>query len=385
MSRRICIVTTTRADYGYLRPVMMRLRAAAGVELQVIVSGTHLVPAYGMTVKELEADGQPIAARIDMAQTGSTPEAIALATTGATTGFASAYARLRPDILVLLGDRYETLGAAFALLPFVCPIAHIAGGESSEGAIDEGIRHALTKLSHLHFVATEEYARRVIQMGEEPWRVTVSGAPTLDNMLAIADLSDAELEAKLGMPLAPGVLLATFHPVTLEAADTMAQVGQFLAALERIDRPVVLTFPNADAHAVDIIAAIRRFVEAKPATRKFVTSLGTAGYFALLRRAAAMVGNSSSGIIEAASFGLPVVNVGERQRGRVHAGNVLDVPCEARAIEDAVRMALGEPMRAIARGTRNPYGDGNAAEHIAAVLCSVPIDAKLLKKRFHAA
>lgn len=384
MSRRICVVTTTRADYGYLRPVMMRLRAAADVELQVIVSGTHLVAAYGMTVTELEADGQPIAERIAMEQAGDTAEAVALATTRATAEFAKAYARLRPDMLVLLGDRYETLGAAFALLPFVCPIAHIAGGESTEGAIDEGIRHALSKLSHLHFVATEEYARRVLQMGEEPWRVTVSGAPTLDNMVGIADLTDSELEAKLGMPLAPGVLLATFHPVTLEAADTMAQVREFLTALERIDRPVVLTFPNADAHASAIVAAIRRFVDSKPATRKFVTSLGTAGYFALLRRAAAMVGNSSSGIIEAASFGLPVVNVGERQRGRVHAGNVLDVPCEARAIEDALRTALGEPMRAIARSTKNPYGDGHAAERIASVLRSVPLDAKLLKKRFHA-
>ncbi len=382
MKRRICVVTTTRADYGYLRPVMLALRDDADVELQVIASGTHLAAAFGMTVTEIEADGLPIAERVEMDLAGGGASSTALATMAGMAGFARAYARLRPDLLLLLGDRYETLGAAFALLPFVRPIAHIAGGESTEGAIDEGIRHALTKLSHLHFVAAEEYARRVIQMGEEPWRVTVSGAPTLDNMLALADLTDAELEQRIGVRLDPRILLATFHPATLEPGKTAAQVAEFVAALERVDHPVVLTCPNADTHAGEVIAAVRAFVARKPATRRFITNLGSAAYFALMRRVAAMVGNSSSGIIEAASFGLPVVDIGERQRGRAHGPNVLHAACNASAIEDAIKAALRSDFREAARKVENPYGDGHAAERIAKVLRTVPLDERLLKKRF---
>ena len=385
MKRRICVVTTTRADYGYLRPVMFALRAEADVELQVIASGTHLSAAFGLTVTELEADGLAVAERVEMDLAGGDALSTALATTAGVAGFARAYARLEPDVLVLLGDRYETLGAAVALLPFVRPIAHIAGGESTEGAIDEGIRHALTKLSHLHFVAAEEYARRVIQMGEESWRVTVSGAPTLDNIRATADLTDAELEQKIGMRLDPHVLLATFHPATLERSGAGAQVAELLTALERVDHAVVLTYPNADTHAEDVIAAVRAFVARKPATRRFITNLGSAAYFALMRRAAAMVGNSSSGIIEAASFGLPVVDIGERQRGRAHGANVLHAACNATAIERALEAALRSDFRAAARKVENPYGDGRAAERIAKVLRTVQLDERLLKKRFQAA
>jgi UDP-hydrolysing UDP-N-acetyl-D-glucosamine 2-epimerase len=383
MRRRICVVTTTRADYGYLRPVMLALHDDADVELQVIASGTHLSKAFGMTVTEVEADNLPIAERVEMDLAGADAASTAVATTAGAAGFARAYARLQPDVLVLLGDRYETLGAAFALLPFVRPIAHVAGGESTEGAIDEGIRHALTKLSHLHFVAAEEYARRVIQMGEEPWRVTVSGAPTLDNMLTIADLTDAELEQKIGMPLDPHILLVTFHPATLEPDTAAAQAEELVVALERIDYPVVLTYPNADTHADDVIAAVRAFAARKPATRRLIMNLGSAAYFALMRRAAAMVGNSSSGIIEAASFGLPVVDIGERQRGRAHGVNVLHAACNAGAIQRAIEAVLHGDFRDAARKVKNPYGDGHAAERIARVLRTVPLDERLMKKRFH--
>jgi UDP-hydrolysing UDP-N-acetyl-D-glucosamine 2-epimerase len=380
--RRVCVVTTTRADYSYLRPVMLRLMQASDVELQVVVSGTHLSSSYGMTVGELEADNLPIAERVEMETRGLDPLSIAQDTGQAVTGFARAFARLQPDILVLLGDRYETLGAAMAILPFVWPIAHIAGGETTMGAIDDGIRHALTKLSHLHFVATDEYARRIQQLSEEPWRIHVSGAPTLDNIRAVPDLSDAEVEAVIGMSPTRDFLLATFHPVTLEASDQTRQIREFLGALEASGSPVVVTYPNADAYASEIINAMRGFADAKPEARSLVESLGTRGYFALMRRAAAMVGNSSSGIIEAASFGLPVVNVGERQRGRMHGANVISVPCELDAITDGIRAALSPQMRGAARSTANPYGDGQAAERIVAVLRSVPLDSKLLKKRF---
>lgn len=383
MTRKICIVTTTRADYGYLRPIIRELLRADDVELQVIAGGTHLVPAYGMTIREIEADGIPIAAKVEIGGEGGTPLSIATATANSVAVFAQVYDRLQPDILVLLGDRYEILGAALARLPFVRSIAHIAGGESTEGAIDDSIRHALTKLSHLHFVATEEYARRVIQMGEEPWRVTVSGAATLDNVHAVADLSDGQVEALIGMPLCESLLLTTFHPETLAPERTTRQIQAFIEALETLDLPVVCTYPNADAYAGEIVEAVRRFVGRRPAARVFVSSLGTRGYFAVMRRAAAMVGNSSSGIVEAASFGLPVVNIGDRQRGRTHGANVLHAPCEPIAIVDAVRTALSPKFRQMARQSGNPYGDGHAAARIATVLRSVPLDDALVRKSFY--
>lgn len=378
--KHICAVTVARSDFGYLLPVMRRIEADPELRLSVVVTGSHLAPQFGSTVQVVEAAGLPIADRVDMRISGDSPAAIAQSIGTGVAGLAQAFDRLDPDILLLLGDRYETLAAATAMLPFGKAIAHIAGGETTEGAIDEAIRHAITKMSHLHFVATERYRQRVVQMGEEPWRVTVSGAPSLDNIREIRLLSREELERAIGMPLTPAPLLVTFHPVTLERDRVDDQIDALLAALDATARPVVFTYPGADTNAQRIIAAIERYV-ASHANARLVVSLGTAGYFSLMREAAAMVGNSSSGIIEAASFELPVVNIGNRQRGRDRGANVIDCECESGAIAGAIERAVA--MRPSLAGMKNLYGDGEAAPRIAAVLRRVELGPALIVKKFH--
>ena len=260
-------------------------------------------------------------------------------------------------------------------------MGHVAGGEATEGLIDEAIRHSLTKMSHLHFVATERYRDRIIQMGEEPWRAIVSGAPTLDNLARVPTLTLEGTERRLGFPLSPPPLVVTFHPVTLQFGSTEAHITDLLAALDTIDRPVVFTYPNADTYGRMIIERTDEYVSTHPDAR-VVTSLGTELYFSLLTHAAAMVGNSSSGIIEAASFELPVVNIGDRQRGRVHGPNVVDVPCSCTAIAAAVRHALEPSTRQALAGMVNPYGSGDAAQAIVRMIRDVPLDERLIIKRF---
>jgi UDP-N-acetylglucosamine 2-epimerase (non-hydrolysing)/GDP/UDP-N,N'-diacetylbacillosamine 2-epimerase (hydrolysing) len=273
--------------------------------------------------------------------------------------------------------------AAGAMLPFAKPIAHIAGGESSEGAIDEAIRHSLTKMSHLHFVQTSQYRDRVVQMGEEPWRVTVSGSPSLDNLRGFVPVPERELSERVGLSLDCPPLLVTFHPVTLEYSAMGDQIGEVLAAVEASGLPAVFTAPNADTNGREIRGAIESFVARHSSSASFVVNLGTRGYFSLMQKALLMLGNSSSGIIEAASFSLPVVNVGDRQRGRIHGDNVIDVPCTRDAIGAALRAAGARSFRDRIRGMQNPYGDGHAAKVIVDVLRRTPLDRSLLLKRFH--
>jgi UDP-hydrolysing UDP-N-acetyl-D-glucosamine 2-epimerase len=341
----------------------------------------HLAPEFGLTIEEVEASALPGIERVETLVPGDTPVAIASSIGAAVTKLAQVYDRLRPDILLLLGDRTEILAAAAAMVPFAKPIAHIAGGEVTMGAIDDVIRHAITKMSHLHFVSTERYRDRVVQMGEEPFRITVAGAPSLDNLREMTLLTADELSAEIGCDLSRAPLLVTFHPVTLEYEEAALQIGAVLAALDTLDRPVIFTSPNADTGSQAIISAITDYVDAHPDSR-FVTSLGTLRYFSLMKHAAAMMGNSSSGIIEAASFELPVVNVGARQGGRYHGANVLDVPCDERVIVDAVRRATSPEFRRSIAGMVNPYGDGHAADRIAERLRTVPLDRELLMKRF---
>jgi UDP-hydrolysing UDP-N-acetyl-D-glucosamine 2-epimerase len=372
--RRIGAVTVARSDYGIYRPVLARIAADDELELRLYVAGSHLSHAQGLTLREIEADGFEIAMRIDALPQEDTPAAAARAFGETVSALAPVFADERPDVLLVLGDRYEMLAAAVAALPFALPLAHIHGGELTEAATDDAIRHALTKLSHLHFVATEEYARRVIQLGEEPWRVTVSGAPGLDNVLT--------LQLDGGPDVSEPFLLVTWHPVTLERNDAERQLGELLAALENAGIPIVFTHPNADPGRSAIAEAIERFAVTHEGTSVFV-SLGTRDYFALMRRAAAMVGNSSSGIIEAASFELPVVNIGNRQHGRVRGPNVLDVAAESAEIETAIRRAGSAEFRASLHGLVNPYGDGQAAQRIVARLREVELGPDLLVKRFH--
>lgn len=380
--RSIGAVTGARSDYGCLVPVLRRIQADPELELRLFVTGMHLSAEFGMTVQVIEADGLPIAERVDIQLSSDTPEGIARSMGLGVAGFSQVYARQRPDLLLVLGDRFEVLAAVAAAVPFTIPIAHISGGEVTEGAIDDAIRHAITKMSHLHFVAAEPYRQRIIQMGEEPWRVQVTGEPSLDHLATLTFLTQAELEKIVGMPLEPPLLLVTFHPATLEYQETGHQVAELLAALDSAQMPTVFTAPNADTSGRQVRAAIEEFVRAHPRSR-LVVNLGTQGYFSLMKIATAMVGNSSSGILEAASFELPVVNVGNRQRGRIHGRNVVHAANERNAILTAIRQVTAPAFRAGLRGLRNPYGEGNAAGRIVEVLQTIPLDEKLVCKHFH--
>jgi len=380
--RTIGVVSVGRSDYSYYLPILRRIQAEPELRLCLIVGGMHLSPEFGLTVKEIEVDGFLINERVEMLLSSDTPEGIAKSIGLGVISFGQVFAHQRLDLLLLLGDRFEMLAAATAMLPFAIPMAHIAGGEATEGLIDEAIRHSITKMSHLHFVSTARYRERVVQMGEEPWRVIVSGAPSLDNLREIPLLSFDETERRIGVTLKPAPVLVTFHPVTLEYGDTSVHITELLAALDDASLPVLFTYPNADTQGRIIIQQIDRYVSARNASH-VVTNLGTQAYYSLLRYAAAMVGNSSSGIIEAASFELPVVNVGNRQKGRAHGRNVLDVPCERAAIVSGIRKAVDPEFRRSLAGLQNPYGNGSAAEKIVQVLRQTPLDRNLLVKTFY--
>ncbi len=381
-AKRIGVVTVSRSDYGHLRPVLEALRRAPDLELLLLVAGMHLASEFGLTVRDIEADGFPISARVEMLGGGDTPEAVAAATGRGVAGFGEAFARLRPDVVVALGDRFEMLAAAVAALPFALPVAHIHGGEVSEGAMDNQIRHAITKLAHLHFASAEPHARRIAAMGEEPWRIHTVGAPGLDRLATTEPLPRAALARELGLPEAGPWLLVTFHPVTLEYRDTAAHIDELLAALEKTDGFIVITYPNADTAGRLIIERIEEFAGRHPRRCRLAKSLGERLYLSLLRHADLMIGNSSSGLIEAPSFGLPVVNVGSRQRGRLRGANVIDVEPSREDILRGIEAAQALPFRVRARAAANPYGDGHAAPRIVEILRSVPIDVRLVQKRF---
>jgi UDP-N-acetylglucosamine 2-epimerase (non-hydrolysing)/GDP/UDP-N,N'-diacetylbacillosamine 2-epimerase (hydrolysing) len=379
---RVAVVTVARSDYSILTPVLRRIVGDPALDLELIVAGMHLAPEFGLTIKEIEADGFQIRHRVEMLLSSDTPLGTAKSMGLGLLGFAEIYAAHRPDTLLITGDRFEMFVATAAALPFRIPIAHIHGGELSEGAIDDAMRHAISKMSHLHFVSTEEYRRRVIQLGESPDRVIVSGAPALDNLRNFARPDAAELERRFGIDLAEAPLIVTFHPTTLEPDRTEPDLRALLSALDAGGWPIVFTAPNADADGRRIGTEIARFAETRPRTW-FVANLGLNGYYGLLHYAAAMVGNSSSGIIEAASFGLPVVNIGNRQRSRLAGANVVHVAAEQEAIERAIKTVLDPAFRAGLLNGANPYGDGDAAPIIVEALRTVRWTPEFCAKRFH--
>ena len=380
--RRIAVVTVARSDYGIYKSILHAIRMDKELELRLLVGGMHLSPEFGNTVTDIESDGFEIAAKIEMLLSSDSAEGVAKSIGLGVLGFAQAYADVRPDLLLLLGDRFEMLSAAVAALPYGMPIAHIHGGESTEGAMDEAIRHSITKMSHLHFASTEVYAKRIIQMGEEPWRVTVSGAPALDSLAKIPLLKKEALEERFGFRLKDKTLLVTYHPVTSEPEDTTHHIEELLAALKESGFALIFTSPNADHQGRSILQKIQDFVLHHPRAW-FVANLGQQGYFSLMGQVAAMVGNSSSGMIEAASFGLPVVNIGSRQRGRVHGQNVLNVGYERKEISEGIRRATQPPFKLSLANMKNSYGDGQAAEKIVSKLKNTPLNRELLVKRFH--
>jgi UDP-hydrolysing UDP-N-acetyl-D-glucosamine 2-epimerase len=370
-----------RSDYSGLLPVLRGIQAEPGLALNLIVAGMHLSPEFGLTARAVESDGFEIGDRVEMSLASDSPEGIAKSMGLGTIGFAQAYSRCRPDILLVLGDRFEMHAAVVAAVPFQIPVAHIHGGELTEGAFDDSLRHSITKMSHLHFAAAEVYGQRIIQMGEEPWRVVVSGAPTLDNISQMTFLSRSDLEKAHGLNLPGPFLLVTYHPVTLELERTEMQVEGLLAALGEVDSDVVFTYPNADPDGRTIIDKINAFSE-KNRRAQVAVNLGVQGYFSTMKHATAMVGNSSSGIAEAASFDLPVVNIGNRQKGRIRNANIIDVGYSKHEILAGIEKAASEQFRSSAAKTGNIYGDGHATESIVSTLKDIPIDDRLLTKRF---
>jgi UDP-hydrolysing UDP-N-acetyl-D-glucosamine 2-epimerase len=378
--RTIDVVTTSRADYGILLPVLRCMQSDRRLRLRVIVSGSHLSPLFGMTVMSIEADGFEIADRIDVLGSSDSAEATADAMGRGLSGFGRHFARSRPDVLVVLGDRFEMHSAAAAALPFRLPVAHIHGGEVTTGAFDDALRQSITKLSHLHFVTTEGARRRVLRLGEEAWRVTISGAPSLDNLRRVRLRTRQEVEVETGLRVPEQFALVTFHPATLEESDPAAQMGTLLDTLENGAIQAIVTMPNADPGGRAVRAVIEARAQSTSAVQP-VENLGTDLYFSLMAHATAMVGNSSSGIIEAASFALPVVNIGSRQNGRERTGNVIDVAASGEAIAAGLRRALLPSFKASLAGMSNPYGDGHAAERIVERLSGIDLTPALIQKQ----
>jgi UDP-hydrolysing UDP-N-acetyl-D-glucosamine 2-epimerase len=383
--RSIGIVTTSRADYSCYRPLLQAFAADPGLSPKLYVSGTHLSPEFGLTVRHIENDGIEIVERVEILLSSDTPEAIAKSMGLGLIGFSQAFSRYRPDILVVLGDRYEMLAAALAALPFKIPVAHLCGGEVTQGAIDDALRHSMTKLSHLHFTATEDYARRVIQLGEDPTRVVVSGETTLDHILSAPQLPPKELRQRFGVDVERPFLLVTFHPVTLEYEDVERQIDELLHALDQAAIPVIFTMPNADTAGRIIATKIRQWVQSHPETGKLVDNFGPEAYHSVLRHAVAVVGNSSSGIIEAPSFKVPTVNVGIRQAGRIRAASVIDVGPNRAKILAAIRKAASSEFRNSLQALVNPYASktNSAVSTIVEALKRVELGDALLQKKFY--
>ena len=379
-ARRIAVFTSTRAEYGLLRPLMREIAQRPALVLQLIVSGTHLSSTHGLTYQDIERDGFTIDAHVDMQLGADTPLAVAKSAALALAGTAEALDRLKPDLLVLLGDRYELLAAAQAAMLARIPIAHIHGGETTEGLIDEAIRHAITKLSHLHFTAAEEYADRIRQMGEAPERVWMVGAPALDNIEALEPVSREELEQQLGIRLKSPSFLVTFHPETLNADSGLSAMEALLAALDEFDGSVVITGTNADPGAGAIREALNAFAARRPERVAQVESLGGRRYLSLIKLVDAVVGNSSSGLIEVPAMGKPTVDIGERQRGRLRAPAVVHCAATVDEIRAAVQQVLSPDHQTLAARRVTPYGTPGAARRIVDVLETEPIDGILFKQ-----
>lgn len=385
-ARKICAVTTSRADFGLLRGLLDAIASDSALHLQLIASGMHLARTFGSTWHEIEADGLRIDRKINLRLTGESGLANLQSLSFGLAAFGPAFASLKPDIVVLLGDRFELLAPAISALMLRIPIAHIHGGELTEGAIDDSVRHAITKLASVHFVATECYRRRIIQMGESPKRVFNFGAPGLDQLYHSTLLTRPQLEEELHFRLEDPVALVTYHPVTRDAAGAGAQVACLVGALQESGLTAVLTMANADAQGALINSRLRAVCAKNPERFKWFPHLGHSRYLSCLKHFSVMVGNSSSGLTEAPSFRLPVVNIGDRQRGRVRAANVIDVACDRDAILKAIKRATSLHFRASLHRMRNPYDrfrDGRTSERIKDALKQITFSDDLLKKSFH--
>ena len=383
MKRKICFVTGSRAEYGLLSGLMRAVQKEPVLELQIIATNMHLSPEFGLTYREIEKDGFTINKKVEMLLSSDTANATTKSVGLATIGFADAYEDLRPDLLVVLGDRYEILAAVSAALFYKIPVAHLHGGEITEGAYDDCIRHAITKMSHLHFTSTEEYRNRVIQLGEQPDRVFNVGAIGIENIKKIPLMSKEALEESLNFKIGDKCLLATYHPVTLENATASEQCSDLLRALDKYpDYKIIFTLPNSDTDGRIIMQLIREYA-AKNSERSIVfTSLGFKRYLSVLQYVTAVVGNSSSGIIEVPSFGIPTLNIGDRQKGRIAAESVVNCEATFKEILRGLQKILSPGMIRTAKECSNPYFKRDTTDAILDVIKTYPLDG-LKNKKFY--
>lgn len=382
MSRKICVITGTRAEYGLLKWLMREIENSQYLELQIIATGQHLCSKFGLTYKEIENDGFVIHKKVEMPLNSDNAASLTKAMAEGLSGFSNALESLMPDIVVVLGDRYEILSAVTAATIFRLPIAHIHGGESTEGAMDEAIRHALTKMSHLHFVAAEEYRQRVIQLGEQPDRVFLVGGLGVDAVTKINLLSRQELEKQIDFNFAKYNLLVTFHPETLEKNSAAKQITELLKALENlVETNIIFTAPNSDQENAIIFDLIKNFCKIR-ANARLYTSLGQVKYFSCMQYVDAIIGNSSSGLLEAPAFKVGTINIGNRQKGRLKAKTVIDCEANQLAISKALATIYSSTFKAQLKDAINPYGNGGASKKIIETLASINLDG-ILKKSFY--
>ena len=382
MTRKICVITGTRAEYGLLRWVMQGIKNEPELTLQIIVTGMHLSPEFGLTYRDIEQDGFQIDRKVEMLTSSDTAVGIAKSMGLGLIGFADALHELNPDLIVVLGDRFEIFSAVSAALVARIPVAHLHGGEATEGLIDEAIRHSITKMSHLHFVAAAEYRQRVIQLGEQPDRVFLVGGLGIDNINSLKLLDSAALEASLNFKLGPKNLLITFHPVTLETATATEQMSELLAALAELDNTqLIFTMPNADTDGRVMISMVEEFV-AQHTNACAYKSLGQLRYLSCVSHVDGVIGNSSSGLAEVPSFKKGTINIGDRQRGRLQAASVINCDPTRQSIAAAVKQLYSINFQMSLSKIRNPYGEGGASEKILQIIKSVGVG-DLLKKHFY--
>ena len=379
MRTKIAVVTGTRAEYGILKPVLNAIVARPELELCLVVTGMHLSHEFGYTVREIEGDGFKIAARVDMLLDSDTLEAMAESVGRGIIGVAQTWGQLKPDIILVLGDRVEPLAAAIASAYMNIPVAHIHGGDNPRAGLDEYARHAITKFAHIHFPATKKSAERIIKMGEDEWRVHVVGSPALDVILSEPFIPAEQLVKRFGLDLSRPLILLVQHPVTTQVDEAPQQMRETLEAIVEMACPTVLIYPNSDAGGRRMIEVIKEY---KHPFIKTFKSLPRMEYLSLMKMASVMMGNSSSGIVEAPSFALPFVNIGNRQEGRERGKNVIDVKHNKQEIVKAVERALTDKeFLAEVKKCQSPYGDGKASQRIAEILSKVEITPQLLQKK----
>ena len=382
MNRKICVITGTRAEYGLLRWVMQGIQDDADLTLQIIATGMHLSPEFGLTYKDIEADGFEISRKVEMLTSSDTPVGIAKSMGLGMIGFADALNELNPDLMVVLGDRFEIFAAVATGLVARIPVAHLHGGESTEGLIDEAIRHSITKMAHLHFVATEEYKQRVIQLGEQPESVFLVGGLGIDNIKRLQLLERKALEVDLGFKFGKKNLIITFHPVTLDVGSAETQMQALLATLANLeDTQLIFTMPNADTDGRTLIKMVEQFASQHANAHAF-TSLGQLRYLSCIAQVDGVVGNSSSGLAEVPSFKKGTINIGDRQGGRLQATSVINCEPNQKSIANAINILYSPSFQRDLSKVRNPYGEGGASEEIVKTIRSITLES-LIKKHFY--